>query len=57
MATFSDPFYEYNDDGFTASSSVKIPDIVVFSEPTQKRSDNDQSSRFQKKAFMASLIK
>lgn len=58
MAIFSDPSYECNDDGFTAgSSSAKMPDVVVFSDPRQKRSDINQSSRAQKKAFMASLIK
>ncbi|OAX43889.1 hypothetical protein K503DRAFT_808281 [Rhizopogon vinicolor AM-OR11-026] len=53
MATFSDPSYEYNDDGFIASSSAKMPDVVVFSDPRQTRSDSNQSSRAQKKAFMA----
>ena len=57
MAIFSDPSYEYNDDGLTASSSSKMPDVVVFSDLRKKRSDDHLSSRAQKKAFMASLIK
>ncbi|KAG1806898.1 uncharacterized protein HD556DRAFT_350554 [Suillus plorans] len=42
------------DDGFTASSSTKIPDVVVFSDSRQKPSE--QFSKAQKKAFMASLM-
>ncbi|KAG2135917.1 uncharacterized protein EDB93DRAFT_797105 [Suillus bovinus] len=42
------------DDGFTASSSTKIPDVVVFSDSRQKSSE--QFSKAQKKAFMASLM-
>lgn len=43
--------YEY-DDGFTASSSTKMPDVVVFSDSRQKPPEH--FSKAQKKAFMAS---
>ncbi|KAG1833049.1 hypothetical protein EV424DRAFT_1014057 [Suillus variegatus] len=42
------------DDGFTASSSTKIPDVVVFSDSRQKPSE--QFSKAQKKAFMSSKV-
>ncbi|KAG0709543.1 hypothetical protein DFH29DRAFT_2223 [Suillus ampliporus] len=45
--------YEY-DDGFTASSSAKMPDVVVFSDSRQKSSE--QFSKVQKKAFMSSKV-
>lgn len=53
MAILSDTPDEY-DDGFTAGSSTKIPDVVVFSDSRQKPSE--QFSKAQKKAFMASLM-
>lgn len=45
--------YEY-DDGFTASSSTKMPNVVVFSDSRQKPSE--QFSKAQKKAFMSSKV-
>ncbi|KAG2146743.1 hypothetical protein DEU56DRAFT_786186 [Suillus clintonianus] len=45
--------YEY-DDGFTASSSAKMPDVVVFSDSRPKPSE--QFSKAQKKAFMSSKV-
>ncbi|KAG1820274.1 uncharacterized protein BJ212DRAFT_1445700 [Suillus subaureus] len=45
--------YEY-DDGFTASSSTKMPDVVVFSDSRQRPSE--QFSKAQKKAFMATKL-
>lgn len=48
-----DASYEY-DDGFTASSSTKMPDVVVFSDSRQKPSE--QFSKTQKKAFMSSKV-
>ncbi|KAG2369890.1 hypothetical protein BDR07DRAFT_1266468 [Suillus spraguei] len=48
-----DTSYEY-DDGFTASSSTKIPDVVVFLDSRQKPSE--QFSKAQKKAFMATRV-
>lgn len=45
--------YEY-DDGFTASSSTNVPDVVVFSDSRQKSSEH--FSKAQKKAFMSSKV-
>lgn len=45
--------HEY-DDGFTASSSTKMLDVVVFSDSRQKPSE--QFSKAQKKAFMSSKV-
>jgi hypothetical protein len=42
------------DDDFTASSSTKMPDVVVFSDSRQKPSE--QFSKAQKKAFMSSKV-
>lgn len=42
------------DDDFTASSSTKMPDVVVFSDSRQKPSEH--FSKAQKKAFMSSKV-
>ncbi|KAG1770041.1 hypothetical protein EDD22DRAFT_770561 [Suillus occidentalis] len=45
--------YEY-DDGFIASSSTNMPDVVVFSDSKQKPPEH--FSKAQKKAFMATKV-
>lgn len=46
--------YEY-DDGFTASSSTKMPDVVVFSDSARQKPP-EHFSKAQKKAFMSSKV-
>ncbi|KAH7916189.1 hypothetical protein BJ138DRAFT_1053460 [Hygrophoropsis aurantiaca] len=50
----TDNSFDQGDDGFTASSSTRLPDVIVFSDTQSKSAEKKIMDTAQKKAFMSS---